>query len=132
MHSGAWTAACAPSPSGSGWPISSRTSRGPDRAEHPDRIPAEDLRDLRVGIAAPDQPFGQVEDALRVVEATDVDRAVAVLVILIPREVRLRARIEPAAVHRVRVADDVEVAADRDVLETDELRDVVHVIEHVL
>src|SRR5581483_2278867 len=105
---------------------------GPDVRQGALRVAAEDARDLRIGVAAPDQPLGEIEHAPDVIQSADRDAAVGILVILVAREVRLRPRIEAAAVHRVRVADHVEVAADRDVLDPDQLRDVVDMVEHVL
>ena len=65
------------------------------------------------------------------VEAPDVDRAVAVLVVLVAEEVGLGPRIEPAAVHRVGVPHHVEIAADRHVLHAGQPGHVIDVVEHV-
>ena len=55
----------------------------PDGAENADGVATEDLNDLRVGVAAPNQSFSQIEHAFRVIETADRDRAIAILVILI-------------------------------------------------
>jgi hypothetical protein len=65
------------------------------------------------------------------VQLLDGDGAIGILVILVAREIRLRPRIETAAADCVRVANDVEVAADGHMLDANQLGDVVDVIEHM-
>jgi hypothetical protein len=60
----------------------------PDLGQHPLEVSSEHERDVRVGIAAPDQSLGEVEDALGVVEPGDALAPLLVHVHLVAVEVR--------------------------------------------
>src|SRR5437867_2135280 len=99
----------------------------PDPLQHASKVPSQDAADLCVGVLPPDQPLGEVEHALRVVEPLDVDllaKAVAPLVARAQLLVHLR--------RQVVVAVEVDVAADAEVLGTDQLLHVIEVVEDIL
>src|SRR5258707_9922295 len=45
--------------------------RLPDPGQHPLEVPTKYAADLRIGVLAPDQPFGEVEHPLRMVERSE-------------------------------------------------------------
>src|SRR5262245_47779131 len=92
----------------------------PDFGEDPLEVPSEYQRDLLVAVPSADQALGQVEHPFGMVQALDVDllaEAVASLIGGAQPLVLLR--------RHVVVAVEVRVAADPDVLDPDELRDMV-------
>jgi hypothetical protein len=65
------------------WPhLQNTTTRSPDHGQRPPEITAQDPLNVRIGVAATDQPFGEVEDQFRRVDAVEVLLAEADLLLV--------------------------------------------------
>src|SRR5918999_3507897 len=92
----------------------------PDVGQHTPEVAAEDAADVGVAVFAANETLGEIVDALRVIDALDVDlvaEGVAPLVTGLESLVLLG--------RHVVVAVEIDVAADAEVLRPDELRDVI-------
>jgi hypothetical protein len=102
-------------------PPSTPFLRWPDGRKHAHRVASENQPDVGVAVTPPNQALSEIEHAFWMIQAFDGDRAIAGFVIAVAREVGLGPRIESAAANGVRVANNVQIAADGDVFDANEL-----------
>ena len=86
--------------------------------------------DVPVAIPSADQPLRQIIGSLRVIEPLDRDPAFPVAVEPVPFPVRRLGHRRP--IDRIRIADQIHITPDPDMLHAHQLRHVADMVEHVL